>query len=74
MRRPARHLQTLGDEHMDTSVSMGNLASLLFQQGDLEEALPLYQRCAQQLGLARLPEARIVGCQLQPLPGRHGRS
>lgn len=36
--------QMLGKDHMDTAVSMNNLASLLFQQQKLEEALPLYQQ------------------------------
>ncbi len=29
---------------METAVSMNNLASLLFQQGNMEEAWPLYKK------------------------------
>lgn len=37
-------VQVLGRQHMDTVVTMNNLASLLFQQGKLHEAAPLFRQ------------------------------
>jgi hypothetical protein len=35
----------LGAEHHDTLISINNLASLLYNQGKMDEAEPLYRRC-----------------------------
>ncbi len=56
-------ISTLGADHPDSAVVINDLATLLHQRGELDEARELYQEAARVLEAApRTHPARLAGC------------